>query len=61
MWTCNATAAQGWTAQSNGTLQNTKSGPCLDADGSATSDGGTGLVIDTCSTAGTEVFTLPAD
>lgn len=56
---CNASAAQKWTPQANGTLVNSLSGRCLDATG-ASSANGTKLQIRTCAGSAQQTWQLPA-
>ncbi|MEU8523983.1 alpha-N-acetylglucosaminidase TIM-barrel domain-containing protein [Streptomyces sp. NPDC048629] len=58
LYACNGTPAQAWTAQSDRTLRNTKSGLCLGAE--TAPDGVTRLVIQPCSAAPLQQWTLPS-
>ncbi|QMU80325.1 glycoside hydrolase family 3 [Streptacidiphilus sp. PB12-B1b] len=57
LYTCNGTGAQTWSPQPDGELLNPQSGRCLEDPGSGPS--GTGLVIDDCSGAADQLWTLP--
>ncbi len=58
LWTCNGSGAQNWTAGANGSLVNTQSGKCLDANGASSADG-TQLIIWTCHGGANQRWTLP--
>ncbi len=49
---------QSWTYLSNGALQNTKSGMCLNVAGDTSTDG-TPLITWPCSTDANDIWTLP--
>jgi beta-glucosidase len=57
LYACNGTGAQVWSPQPDGELLNPQSGRCLDDPGSGPS--GTGLVLDDCSGAAAQLWTLP--
>jgi len=59
LWDCNASGAQTWQAQSNGTLRNPASAKCLDATGQSSADG-TRLQIWDCAASTNQVWQLPA-
>nr|WP_254553218.1 alpha-N-acetylglucosaminidase C-terminal domain-containing protein [Kitasatospora sp. MMS16-BH015] len=58
LYSCNGTPAQSWTPRSDGTLQNLKSGLCLDASGGGSAPG-TALIIWTCTASANQRWTLP--
>jgi beta-glucosidase len=58
LYDCNATGAQVWQAQSNGSLVNPESGRCLD-DPAATTTIGTQLQIYDCNGSNAQVWHLP--
>jgi glucose/arabinose dehydrogenase len=58
LWTCTGTGAQSWTIGANGSLVNTQSGKCLDANGASAADG-TQLIIWTCHGGTNQRWTLP--
>ncbi|MCE6998717.1 ThuA domain-containing protein [Saccharothrix sp. S26] len=58
LWTCNGGGGQNWTAGANGSLVNTQSGKCLDANGGSSADG-TQLIIWTCHGGTNQRWTLP--
>ncbi|MFC6090150.1 carbohydrate-binding protein [Saccharothrix lopnurensis] len=58
LWTCNGGAGQNWTEGANGSLVNTQSGRCLDANGGATADG-TQLIVWSCHGGTNQRWTLP--
>ena len=56
--TCNGSGAQNWTAGTNGSLVNTQSNKCLDANGGSTANG-TQLIIWTCHGGTNQRWTRP--
>ncbi|MEU4769366.1 PQQ-dependent sugar dehydrogenase [Actinosynnema sp. NPDC023794] len=58
LWTCNGGAGQNWTAGANGSLVNSQSGKCLDANGGSSADG-TQLIIWSCHGGTNQRWTLP--
>ncbi|MFT7835863.1 PQQ-dependent sugar dehydrogenase [Saccharothrix sp. BKS2] len=58
LWTCNGGGGQNWTEGANGSLVNTQSGRCLDANGGATADG-TQLIVWSCHGGTNQRWTLP--
>jgi len=57
LYQCNGVGGQNWQHQANGTLKNPQSGLCLDDPGGNTNNG-TQFVINTCTSASEEQFTL---
>ncbi|WP_033443064.1 PQQ-dependent sugar dehydrogenase [Saccharothrix sp. NRRL B-16314] len=58
LWTCNGGGGQNWAAGANGSLVNSQSGKCLDANGGSSADG-TQLIIWSCHGGTNQRWTLP--
>ncbi|MEU5885144.1 ricin-type beta-trefoil lectin domain protein [Spirillospora sp. NPDC047279] len=58
LWTCDGSGGQTWLPRADGTLLNTRSGRCYDAEGNSSADG-TRLIIWTCHTGANQKWVLP--